>query len=233
MLQRTLKNDGRWVGEIWSNRKDGSAFPKRLSISSISVVPGDKPGVNYYARVYYDSEASSKSEDQLYYHMHYDVLTGLGNRLLLHEQLSLALDQANRTGALGALLVMDFVDFRGINEALGHSSGDQILVLASERLKASVRQSDYAVRLGRDEFALIFNNLANLSDVAHVAENLLDRFQEPFCLGENNIHTDIRLGISLFPNDGNDPDSILMHAETAKSQLRQSRSMGYQFFSRK
>ncbi|GAG96768.1 unnamed protein product, partial [marine sediment metagenome] len=167
----------------------------------------------------------------LHYLMHYDTLTGLGSWLLMHEMLSMGLSQAARTGASGALLVLDFVDFHGIIEALGYRHGDQLLVLAAERLKGSARQTDCAVRLGRDEFALVLNNLTGLSEVSRIAEKILDRLQEPYDLGEHHVHAGVRLGISLFPNDGNDPESILTHAETAKCRLRQSGSPGYKFFS--
>ncbi len=152
---------------------------------------------------------------QLFYLATHDRLTGLANRWLLEERLRHAIARSRRIGVAGALLFIDLDDFKGINDRHGHETGDRVLVLAAERLVASVRASDTVARWGGDEFAVILEGVRH-RDVAHEkGRELVQQLAEPIEAQEGGGGPALRasVGVALFPEDGEDVASLLAQAD--------------------
>ncbi|HEY6872948.1 MAG TPA: diguanylate cyclase [Geobacteraceae bacterium] len=154
-------------------------------------------------------------EEAIRYLAYHDALTGLPNRALFSDRLSQVLAYASRSGAQAALMILDLDRFKQINDTLGHRVGDLLLRGVSRRLKESLRKSDTVSRMGGDEFVLLLPKVASMENVAAIARKILKSFQQPFeCDGQTlNITTSI--GISMFPDDGGDEDTLLKNADIA------------------
>ena len=145
----------------------------------------------------------------------HDALTGLPNRTLFNDRVDMALAQAKRTGRGVAVMYLDLDRFKSINDSLGHGLGNQVLKAVARRLAGSVRESDTVARMGSDEFALLLPDLACAADVADVADKVLRAFADPFLAETQELFTTTSIGVALFPDDGADSETLLMHADTA------------------
>ncbi|MDH3560054.1 MAG: EAL domain-containing protein [Gammaproteobacteria bacterium] len=153
--------------------------------------------------------------DKMEYHAHHDHLTGLPNRSLLLDRIGIALSHAHREQALAGLLFLDLDRFKIINDSLGHAIGDQLLRLVAQRLKSCIREDDTVARLGGDEFMVLLPSMEKTSDAGYIGNRIIDALDEPItCEGyELNITTSI--GISIYPYDGNDTDTLIKNADTS------------------
>ena len=170
------------------------------------------------------------TEEKLAYLAHHDVLTGLPNRLLLRDRFDLAVAQAERDRANVALLFLDLDNFKQINDSLGHSVGDQLLVALAERLRGSVRDSDTISRQGGDEFIILMGGLTEVGIVGRVAQEILDAIAEPFELAGHTLTTSFSIGISLYPDDARDFDTLSKNADSALYHAKDSGRNAYSFF---
>jgi diguanylate cyclase (GGDEF)-like protein len=154
-------------------------------------------------------------DEQLIYQARHDDLTGLPNRLLFKERLSSELSFAQREQRNLALLFIDLDRFKGINDALGHSAGDELLKEAAQRLRRCNRGSDTVARLGGDEFAVILPAIPGIRSAATVAEHILQAFLQPFMVAGQENYISASIGIAISPVDGNDSEELLKKADTA------------------
>jgi diguanylate cyclase (GGDEF)-like protein len=145
----------------------------------------------------------------------HDMLTGLPNRKLSYEFAERLLDSARRRHSRVAVLFIDMDRFKPINDTYGHEVGDAVLQEVARRLKACVRGEDTAGRLGGDEFLVALSHIHNVADAAHAAQHLVDSLSQPYCVGDLTLHSTPSIGISLFPEDGSDIDTLLQHADVA------------------
>jgi len=159
-----------------------------------------------------------------------DALTGLPNRYWIQGYLPKAIVQAQAEGKMLALLFIDLDGFKGINDTLGHPVGDELLRYTAERLKVAVRPHDHVVRLGGDEFVVIVEQLEGKQDAAHVAERVVAAFKEKFSLSQGTHSIGTSIGISLFPEDGTDADTLLKHADIAMYDVKTSGKGSYRFY---
>jgi diguanylate cyclase len=165
-----------------------------------------------------------EKREQLNYLAYYDSLTGLPNRSLLLERLPLQLQAAERAGRFAALLLVDLVRFSDVNDTYGRHVGDSLLKLVGERFCASGGDCETVARLGADRFALSLSNISETDQVARILEQeVLSCFAKPFQVGDTDIHIDIQVGISLFPSDAVDADTLYKYAEIA---LKRAQSKG-------
>ena len=160
----------------------------------------------------------------------HDSLTGLPNRLLFNEYLSLALASAHRQGELLAVVFLDLDRFKTINDTLGHAVGDQLLKSAAQRLEKCLRKGDTVSRWGGDEFTLLLSDLDSAEDSVKVAQRILEVFSLPFYLEEQEIYVGASLGIALAPYDGEDVETLLKNADTAMYRVKQEGKNNYQFY---
>jgi diguanylate cyclase (GGDEF)-like protein/PAS domain S-box-containing protein len=170
------------------------------------------------------------SERQLAHLAHYDSLTNLPNRLLLRDRLGAAVSAAARNDWSLAVMFVDLDRFKASNDTLGHNAGDQVLKEAAARLKTCVRASDTVGRLGGDEFALVLQEVGNGQAAATVARKIIDMLSQPFVLEGNEYFVTASVGITLFPNDSKDPDSLVRHADTAMYRAKELGRNNFQYF---
>jgi len=161
----------------------------------------------------------------------FDSLTGLANRSLLSDRLTQAIAQANRQRWSGAVLFVDLDRFKQVNDTLGHARGDQLLAETARRLEDSVRDVDSVARISGDEFAIVLANLTRVEDAGVVAQKVLDALARPFQLGDREAAVSASIGIAIFPENGQDADTLLTLADSAMYQAKESGRNAYCFFS--
>jgi len=205
---------GEWRGEIVNRRKNGEYFPEWLTIS---MVRSDAGEVTNYVAVFSDLTARKQVEERLDFLAHYDALTALPNRILFTDRLDRALVQAARAGQKVALLFLDLDRFKLINETIGHSAGDELLRTVSDRLRAAAGTDDSVSRMGGDHFAVFASGLATADEAAGYARRLQKALEQPLFAGRE-IHVSASIGISLFPDDGEDSETLAMNADSAMYQ---------------
>lgn len=180
------------------------------------------------------------SEERLQYLAHHDALTGLPNRSLFLEHLRLALISASRHQRLVAVLFLDLDRFKLINDTLGHAIGDLLLKAVAERLTACLRRSDTVARLqnqdhtvarlGGDEFTLLLTDIAQTADVPIIVQRILNAFSPPFHIEGHELFITPSIGISLYPNDGENAEKLLRNADTALYRAKEQGRNNYQFY---
>ena len=161
---------------------------------------------------------------------HHDVLTGLPNRILLYDRLALAIALARRSGKQVAVMFMDLDRFKHINDSLGHSVGDQLLQSVSQRLLACVRQSDTISRLGGDEFVALLPDIDHAEDAALSAQKMIAAIALAHRIDQHDLHIGASIGISIYPEDGLDAETLIKHADTAMFHAKDNGRNTYAFF---
>ncbi len=161
---------------------------------------------------------------------HHDVLTGLPNRMLLQDRLSQAIELARRQGKQLAVMFMDLDRFKYINDSLGHAVGDQLLQSVTRRLVACVRHSDTVSRQGGDEFVLLLSNIEHAEDAALSAQKMLDTIALPHPIDRQELQIGASIGISIYPDDGRDVETLIKNADIAMYHAKESGRNNYKFF---
>ena len=162
-----------------------------------------------------DISDERESQEVIWLHANFDVLTGLPNRRLFRDRLDHETHGAHRNGGRFALLFIDLDHFKEANDLLGHDVGDQLLGQAARRIMQCVRASDTVARLGGDEFTAILTQLEEPSDAETIARKINDALAEPFMLGNEVVHLSASIGITLYPTDGRTPEELIRNADQA------------------
>lgn len=230
-LIQVVRRQGRWEGELWLGRRDGREFPAWTGITAVN--DGEDDLVSY-VWFFVDISERKASEQRIESLAYYDVLTGLPNRSLFQDRLAAALRQAARDQSWLALLFVDLDRFKPINDTLGHAAGDDMLREVAQRLRGCVRETDTVARMGGDEFTLLLGGLAGrdnaLSVAAHVAEKVLAVLAPAFMLQGRECFISASIGIALYPEDGNEEQLLLQHADTAMYHAKAQGKDAFQFF---
>lgn len=181
--------------------------------------------------VFHDVTASRAITQQMAHLAQHDFLTGLPNRSLLTERLSRAIGQARRHEKMVALLYIDLDSFKQVNDLQGHATGDQLLQAVAERLAVCVRDTDTVCRQGGDEFVILLTEVDHPEDAGPIAQKLLDAFAVPCKVGNRELHITLSIGISIYPDDGTNPDLLLDNADSAMYRAKANGRNNFQFFS--
>ncbi|MEA2491181.1 MAG: hypothetical protein QOH21_2973 [Acidobacteriota bacterium] len=168
------------------------------------------------------------AEQQIEYQAYHDALTGLANRRLFQEHLSLALALAQRRERMVAVLFLDLDHFKLVNDSLGHTVGDAMLRQVAQRLKSAVREGDTVARVGGDEFTIVLQEVAHRSDAALVANKVLEAVAAPLEVNGHRLYVTTSIGITLFPEDGQDAETLLKNADTAMYRAKDEGRNTYQ-----
>lgn len=159
-----------------------------------------------------------------------DRVTRLPNRWFFTEQIGLALTKVKRSGNKAALLFIDVDNFKSINDSLGHSIGDDFLRAIAGRLKECIRESDIIARLGGDEFTILLNDIDDYKIAFKISENIIHQVSQAFMLAGHQIFSSVSIGISIFPDDATDVDTLLSHADQAMYASKQQGKNSSSFF---
>ena len=211
-LWHALKTAGYWHGELWDKRKDGEIHAKLLTINTIKDSVGK---VFRYVALFTDITEQKNTEALIWSQANFDSLTKLPNRHMFHDRLEQQAKQSNRTGRPMALMLIDLDLFKEVNDTHGHDKGDLLLIDAARRISACVRESDTVSRLGGDEFTVLLTELDDTHTVERIVQDINTKLTEPFKLGEYQAFISASIGISLYPNDTEDLDSLLKNADQA------------------
>ena len=200
--------------ETTAIRSDGSEFPVELTVARVEGAGGLGP--SFYGIVR-DIGERRRGEEQLAYLAYHDALTGLPNRILVEQEIDLALARARRAGGAAALMFVDLDDFKEVNDRLGHAAGDRLLASVSARLRSVLRDSDVLARQGGDEFLVLLGDLTDDPTAAaeSVGGKLLNALLEPFVVAGTEVRTGASIGVSLYPDDAADTEALLRHADVA------------------
>jgi diguanylate cyclase (GGDEF)-like protein len=171
-----------------------------------------------------------KSEERFRHLAHHDALTNLPNRVLLQDYLGTALARAKRNNTQVALLFVDLDRFKNINDSLGHDTGDQVLKLASRRIESSVRENDFIARMGGDEFVVVIGDLKEAEAAAHVAQHIQKNLSRPCFFGGHELLITPSIGISVYPQDGEELEALLKHADAAMYSAKANGRNNSQFY---
>ena len=226
-MWEALESRGHWQGEIWNRRKNGEVYPEWLTITALRDDAGE---VTHYAGIFSDLSAQEQVQERLRSLAYYDLLTDLPNRLLFRDRLRYAIAQARRDKHPLALMFLDLDRFKTINDTLGHSTGDALLRMVADRIKCSVRESDTVARLGGDEFTILLPNLNSRRDATPVANKLIEVLAKPMTLESQTLYVTASIGVALFPDDGDDDETLLKQADTAMYRAKTSGRDNYQFY---
>ncbi len=207
-------------------RKDGSLYPVEIRLQ---LSRQESPPV--FVAFVMDITERTQIEQQLQYMAHHDALTALPNRVLFTDRLSQSLAHAERRNQLVAVLFMDLDRFKLINDTMGHDFGDRALQALAGRLNECVRAGDTVARLGGDEFAIVLDDIASADDVVQIARKILSVLSRSFELDEREFFITTSIGISLFPLDGKDTETLLKHADIAMYRSKDQGRNTYQFYS--
>ena len=207
--------------------RDGTELAIEDSTSPIHNENGQLTGV---VIVFHDVSTSKAMSTKMAHLAQHDYLTNLPNRVLLNDRIAQAITLANRHQTQLAILFLDLDNFKHINDSLGHATGDKLLQSVTQRLKDCVRESDTVSRQGGDEFVILLAENNNTNDAALTAQKILDELKAIHTVDKNQLHITTSIGISLYPTDGLDAETLLKSADTAMYYAKEKGRNNYQFF---
>jgi diguanylate cyclase (GGDEF)-like protein/PAS domain S-box-containing protein len=223
-MWKSLTKKGYWEGELWSRRKDGVAYLEKLSIYTLKDLH-DKV-VNRIG-VFSDITQMRAEQETVVHHAQHDFLTNLPNRLLFRDRFKQQLARSRRNKRKFAVMYIDLDRFKQVNDTLGHQVGDQLLIAVASRLKSQVREIDTVSRFGGDEFAILVSEVTTSTDVTNLAEKILVALSLPYVIEGHTINSSGSLGIAVYPDDGNDMETILAKADASMYKVKRSSSNTY------
>jgi diguanylate cyclase (GGDEF)-like protein/PAS domain S-box-containing protein len=208
-------------------RRDGSEIPIEDSVSPIHDREGQVTGA---VIVFSDMSVARAMTLQMAHSAQHDFLTGLPNRMLFNDRVSQAIILAPRHAKNVAVLFLDLDGFKHINDSLGHPIGDKLLQSIASRLVHCVRGSDTVSRQGGDEFVVLLSEVEHSEDAAITARKMLQTVAEPHSIDQHDLHVTTSIGLSVFPDDGHDAETLIKNADTAMYQAKENGRQSYQFF---
>ncbi len=219
-------------GEVYRNvfinrRKDGRLYHEAVTITPLSDENGK---ITHYISSGKDITESIHSQERLHHLAHHDVLTGLPNRILFVDRLKHALKRAEKRKRTVAILFLDMDRFKLVNDTLGHEAGDKLLRAMASRLLACVREGDTVARFGGDEFVGFLNDVATQQDVVLIVDKLLDALTPPFMIDGHELFISGSIGISLYPDNGTDTQTLMKNADIAMYRAKQRSGNTSEFY---
>lgn len=226
-LWQSLKKTRHWQGEIWNRRKNGELYAELLSLSALCNEQGE---ILHYIGLFSDITESKQQQQMLELMAHYDPLTHLPNRTLFADRLLQAIAHSRRNKSLLAICFLDLDGFKPVNDQFGHEAGDQVLIEVAERIKNCLREEDSVSRHGGDEFALLLGDLNSVEECEQAIKRLHQCIIEPYFIKGQPITIGVSSGITLYPLDNADSDTLLRHADHAMYQAKLAGKNRYQMF---
>lgn len=206
-------------------RKNGSVYPVQASVHKLTYQ-------GQIAVVIFDTDITELTgiQNKLQYLATHDSLTGLPNRVLFHDRLEMAIKQTRRNEEKLAILFVDLDHFKQVNDSLGHSIGDELLIEVAKRLQSLLRDSDTIARMGGDEFNILLDGFDNTESIITLVQKCIVAFKEPFTIQEQRLYATLSIGISIYPNDGINAELLLKNADAAMYKAKTEGRNTYQFY---
>jgi len=227
-LWRTILDGGVFQDVFVNRRKDGTVYYEEKTITPLKDERGE---ISHFVSTGKDITERMQAQERLRYLAHHDVLTELPNRVLFFDRLAHALDRSRSPARSVAVLFLDLDRFKIINDTLGHDVGDRALLDLARRLTRCVRRGDTIARLGGDEFAVILEDMQSPEQVSAVAEKMLEALVPAIEVDGRELFISASIGISLHPVDGNDPQTLLKHADIAMYRAKEQGRNTFRFYS--
>jgi len=226
-MWHSLNTTGGWQGEIWNRKKSGEIYPENLSITSVK---DDKGKVTNYVAVFADVSQFKKQQLELKQMAYYDALTNLPNRFLLTDRITQAILQTQRTKTYMAICFLDFDGFKPINDTYGHEAGDSLLIEMANRFQNILREGDTVARIGGDEFVFLLIGLNKINEYELAIKRILRTIAQPMMFNEDIVTLTASIGVTMYPNDDEDADTLLRHADQAMYNAKQKGKNCYYLF---
>ncbi len=230
---RELNTSGRWQGEIWNRKKNGELYLEWIRINTIYDSHGK---VINRVSLATDITEKKETEDIIWRQANFDPLTNLPNRRMFNDRLNQEIKKTHRADLPLALLFIDLDHFKEVNDTLGHAMGDVLLIEAARRLVTCVRDTDTVghdnavSRLGGDEFTIVLGELRDVNCVEHIAQRILDKLSDPYQLGSEVVYISASIGITLYPADSMNADTLLKNADQAMYAAKRLGRNRFSFF---
>jgi diguanylate cyclase (GGDEF)-like protein/PAS domain S-box-containing protein len=198
--------------ELKLKKRDGAIMD---CLVTVMAKRNEKEQIIGYQGIIRDITATKQAEETIRHMAYHDALTGLPNRILFNDRLTMAMANAQRSEKNAVVMMLDLDKFKQVNDVLGHKIGDLLLKAVAERLIKTLRKSDTVARMGGDEFMIILPEIVHEYDAGIVAEKIIEVFQWPFKLETKELSVTTSVGVSIFPKDGTDTDTLMKHADIA------------------
>jgi diguanylate cyclase (GGDEF)-like protein/PAS domain S-box-containing protein len=222
-----------WQGQVWQGsysgrRKDGPSLDLNVTLSPILSSEGK---LTHIVAVKREITERQRLESSIYYQAFHDLLTGLPNRILFQDRLSSALANVRRTQSLLGVMFLDLDRFKAINDSFGHTVGDRLLQAAAERMRNCLREGDTLSRWGGDEFTLLMPQIGDGNEAKSIAQRILTALESTFEIEGHALQCSASIGIAFYPQDGEDAETLLKHADVALYHAKDCGRNCYQFYS--
>jgi len=226
-MWKTIGEKGFWQGEIWNRKKDGEIYPELLTISPI--VDKNRK-ITHYIGLFRDITITKKQQEKLELMAHFDVLTQLPNRILLADRFTRAIAHSKRSDTQLAVCFLDLDDFKPVNDTYGHEVGDKLLIEVAERIGLNLREEDTVSRHGGDEFVLLLGDIESFTQCAQMLDRLIHFLGQPYLIDAHSIVISASIGVTLYPNDNSDLDTLMRHSDQAMYQAKLAGRNQYYLF---
>ena len=218
-MWKEINEQGHWTGEVWNRHKDGSIYLERIVIH---IITDANDNIISHIGNFSDITSENASKEAIAHQAQHDFLTNLPNRLLFCDRFEQQLAFAKRHNEKFAVIYLDLDGFKPINDNLGHIVGDQLLIAVAERLSSLVREIDTVSRFGGDEFAILVAEVNMTNDVVTLAGKLTNALNQPFILDGQTCSVSASIGVSLYPEHGENMESLLNKADIAMYEAKRS-----------
>ena len=226
-MWQAINEQGTWQGEITNKKKSGDIYSEWLTVVRL----GDEESEEYFAAIFSDITDRKINETRIHALAFFDELTGLPNRRLFNDRFEVALSMAHRNHQLTAIMFLDLDRFKQINDNLGHKIGDELLKVTAERLIGCVKEGDTVSRFGGDEFIVLLTEMDSIQDVIKVVEPISNVLSEPYELDSRELHVTSSIGVAIYPDDGENTDTLLKHADIAMYKAKDNGRNSFQLYS--
>jgi len=217
-----------WQGEVWNRKKSGELYAELITITAIE---DENEKLLHYVGIFSDITHSKRQQEKLHLMAHYDVLTQLPNRTLFADRFKQALAHNKRVGLQLAICFVDLDNFKPINDNFGHDIGDKLLVEVANRITSTIRDEDTVSRQGGDEFALLLGEIGSFHQCEQLLERLIKELAAPYLINGVSHAITASCGVTLYPFDESDLDTLLRHADQAMYHSKQMGKNRYSIFS--
>lgn len=226
-MWQAIVSHGHWRGELWNRHRNGGFYAVRLTLSAVRDSSGK---LTNFIGILVNITAAKKHVDQLERVAHFDVLTGIPNRLLLADRMRQAIAHTHRGDAFLAVCYLDLDEFKPVNDRYGHDTGDLALIEVARRLNACLRGGDTVARLGGDEFVLLLSDLRNADEYEATLQRILAEVKAPLVIDGHTLAISASIGVALCPQHGTEQDALLRCADQAMYRAKQAGKSRWHLF---